>query len=175
VLRTAALGVLLTAVLAGPPAARPAPAPAAAAARVPAAAWTAPVDGALDVTRPFNAPAERWGPGHRGVDLAAPPGMPVRSAGEGVVLFAGLVAGRPVVSVAHAGGVRTTYEPVSPAVRAGQRVTVGSVLGTLLPGHAGCPAGACLHWGLLRGQTYLDPLLLLRPLRLRLLPPGPDG
>ena len=133
------------------------------------------MDGALEVTRPFDAPAERWGAGHRGVDLAAAPGTPVRSAGEGVVLFAGLVAGRPVVSVAHAGGVRTTYEPVTPVVRAGQRVTAGSVLGTLLPGHAGCPTGTCLHWGLLRGQTYLDPLLLLRPPRLRLLPPGPDG
>jgi murein DD-endopeptidase MepM/ murein hydrolase activator NlpD len=82
-----------------------------------------------------------------------------------------------VVSVAHPSGLRTTYEPVSPAVRAGQQVTAGSVLGALLPGHAGCPAAACLHWGLLRGETYLDPLSLLAPRHLRLLPPGgaPDG
>jgi murein DD-endopeptidase MepM/ murein hydrolase activator NlpD len=89
-----------------------------------------------------------------------------------VVVFAGLVAGRPVVSVGHADGLRTTYEPVLPAVRAGQAVAAGDLLGTLLPGHPGCPAAACLHWGLRRGDTYLDPLLLLRPPRLRLLPLG---
>jgi murein DD-endopeptidase MepM/ murein hydrolase activator NlpD len=165
------LGVLLTAVLAGAPAAGGPPVV------VPTAAWTAPVDGVLRVTRAFDAPAERWGAGHRGADLAAAAGAPVRAAGGGVVLFAGLVAGRPVVSVAHPSGLRTTYEPVSPAVRAGQQVTAGSVLGALLPGHAGCPAAACLHWGLLRGETYLDPLSLLAPRHLRLLPPGgaPDG
>ena len=42
-------------------------------------------------------------------------------------------------------------------------------IGTLVPGHAGCPADACLHWGLRRGDTYLDPLRLL-VVRVRLLP-----
>jgi murein DD-endopeptidase MepM/ murein hydrolase activator NlpD len=168
VLRTAVLGVLATAVLAGAgPATAPPRAPAPA-----AAAWSAPVDGGLQVTRAFEAPAQRWTAGHRGVDLAAAPGAPVRAAGPGVVVFAGLVAGRPVVSVGHADGLRTTYEPVLPAVRAGQAVAAGGLLGTLLPGHPGCPAAACLHWGLRRGDTYLDPLLLLRPPRLRLLPLG---
>jgi murein DD-endopeptidase MepM/ murein hydrolase activator NlpD len=80
------------------------------------------------------------------------------------------VAGRPVVSVDHPGGLRTTYEPVDPSVAAGRAVTRGSPIGTLLAGHAGCPAGACLHWGLRRGETYLDPLIALRPPRVRLLP-----
>jgi murein DD-endopeptidase MepM/ murein hydrolase activator NlpD len=87
-----------------------------------------------------------------------------------VVAFAGMVAGRPVVSIDHADGLRTTYEPVDPSVGAGQAVARGSPIGTLLGGHTGCPAGACLHWGLRRGETYLDPLLLLRPPRIRLLP-----
>jgi murein DD-endopeptidase MepM/ murein hydrolase activator NlpD len=59
---------------------------------------------------------------------------------------------------------------VAPTVAAGQPVARGSPLGTLRAGHAGCPAQACLHWGLRRGETYLDPLLLLRPPRVRLLP-----
>ena len=80
------------------------------------------------------------------------------AAGDGVVVFAGMVAGRPVVSIDHAGGLRTTYEPVDPSVGAGQRVARGSPIGTLLAGHAGCPVEACLHWGLRRGETYLDPL-----------------
>jgi murein DD-endopeptidase MepM/ murein hydrolase activator NlpD len=168
VLRTAALGVLVAAVLASPPAPVAPTAPPPVAVRP---AWAAPVDGGLQVTRPFEAPVQRWGAGHRGVDLASAPGTAVRAAGDGVVLFAGLVAGRPVVSVQHLDGLRTTYEPVAPAVRAGERVTTGTVLGVLLPGHAGCPAAACLHWGLRRGEDYLDPLLLLRPPRLRLLPP----
>ena len=91
------------------------------------------------------------------------------AAGDGVVVFAGMVAGRPVVSIDHAGGLRTTYEPVDPSVGAGQAVARGSPIGTLTAGHEGCPAAACLHWGLRRGETYLDPLLLL-VVRVRLLP-----
>jgi murein DD-endopeptidase MepM/ murein hydrolase activator NlpD len=96
----------------------------------------------------------------------------VLAAGSGVVAFAGMVAGRPVVSIDSAGGLRTTYEPVEPAVATGQAVARGSPVGTLLPGHAGCPVAACLHWGLRRGAVYLDPLTLLRPPRIRLLPWG---
>ena len=131
--------------------------------------WAAPLAGAA-VTRPFDVLPHRYAAGHRGVDLAGAPGAPVLSAGDGVVVFAGMVAGRPVVSVDHAGGLRTTYEPVQPSVGAGQPVARGSPLGTLAPGHAGCPTAACLHWGLRRGEDYLDPLWLLTPPRLRLLP-----
>jgi murein DD-endopeptidase MepM/ murein hydrolase activator NlpD len=94
----------------------------------------------------------------------------VLSAGDGVVVFAGMVAGRPVVSLDHADGLRTTYEPVDPSVAPGTRVTRGAPIGALAAGHAGCPVSACLHWGLRRGQTYLDPMALLRPSRVRLLP-----
>jgi murein DD-endopeptidase MepM/ murein hydrolase activator NlpD len=131
--------------------------------------WAAPLPGA-EVTHPFDVLATRYAAGHRGVDLAGAPGAPVLAAGDGVVAFAGMVAGRPVVSVDSAGGLRTTYEPVDPSVRAGEPVARGSPLGTLLAGHGGCPAAACLHWGLRRGKEYLDPLLLLAPPRVRLLP-----
>ncbi|HEV7212551.1 MAG TPA: M23 family metallopeptidase [Blastococcus sp.] len=137
------------------------------------ALWTAPLGGELHVTRGFTPPASAYGAGHRGVDLAGAPGAPVLAAGAGTVLFAGMVAGRPVVSVVHANGLRTTYEPVDPSVAAGQAVARGSPIGTLVSGHAGCPGAGCLHWGLLRGNAYLDPLLLLRPPRVRLLPLDP--
>ena len=87
---------------------------------VPAGLWARPVEGA--VTRPFDPPPDRYGAGHRGADLAGAPGSPVLAAGDGVVVFAGMVAGRPVVSVDHAGGLRTTYEPVDAVVGAGQPV-----------------------------------------------------
>lgn len=141
-----------------------------ASAAVPAGLWTAPLTAALRVTRAFDPPATDYGAGHRGVDLAGEVGQPVLAAGAGVVLFAGRLAGRPVISVLHAGGLRTTYEPVEPSVAAGQAVARGSPIGTLDAGHAGCPASACLHWGLRRGDAYLDPLALLRPMRVRLLP-----
>jgi murein DD-endopeptidase MepM/ murein hydrolase activator NlpD len=128
--------------------------------------------GDLTVTRPFESPPHPFAAGHRGVDLVGTPWSPVLAAGDGVVAFAGMVAGRPVVSIDHADGLRTTYEPVQPSVAAGQRVTRGSPVGTLSPGHAGCSASACLHWGLRRGGTYLDPMALLRPTRVRLLPLG---
>jgi hypothetical protein len=43
-------------------------------------------------------------------------------------------------------------------------------IGTLDPGHPGCPVAACLHWGLLRGNVYLDPTTLLSHPQVRLLP-----
>jgi len=148
----------------------PAPALAEPSAAEAVAAFGWPLAGSPPVTRAFGAPLGPFGPGHRGVDLAAAPGAPVLAVGAGVVAFAGMVAGRPVVSVDHPGGLRTTYEPVDPTVAAGQAVARGSPLGTLLAGHAGCPVVACLHWGVRRGEVYLDPLALLRAVRVRLLP-----
>lgn len=130
-----------------------------------------PLSGGAEVTRPFDPPPRRWLPGHRGVDLAGSPEAVVRAAGTGIVRFAGPVAGRGVVSIDHAGGLRTTYEPVTPVVAVGARVAAGDPIGTLAAGHAGCPAAACLHWGLRQGQFYLDPLSLLGLGGYRLLPP----
>jgi len=137
------------------------------------ALWVRPLPSG-PVARPFQPSPSPYAAGHRGVDLAGAPGSPVLAAGDGVVVFAGMVAGRPVVSIDHADGLRTTYEPVDPSVAAGQPVARGSPIGTLLPGHAGCPAAACLHWGLRRGAIYLDPLSLLEVPRVRLLPVPPD-
>jgi murein DD-endopeptidase MepM/ murein hydrolase activator NlpD len=129
-----------------------------------------PLDGAPRVVRPFDPPAQPWLAGHRGVDLAATPGATVRAAGAGQVRFAGRIAGRPVVSVDHADGLRTTYEPVEPGVRAGDRVSAGSPIGQLAGVHPGCTVAGCLHWGLRRGDVYLDPLSLLGLGQVRLLP-----
>ena len=128
------------------------------------------------VARGFDAPSPDWQPGHRGVDLAGTPGQPVYAAGAAVVVFAGMSGGRPVVSLAHPGGLRTSYEPVRAAVRVGQRVTAETVIGDLVAGHAGCPSAACLHWGAMWGPAsgahYVDPLGLLRSTPIRLKPLG---
>jgi murein DD-endopeptidase MepM/ murein hydrolase activator NlpD len=85
-----------------------------------------------------------------------------------------VLAGRPVVSVAHPGGLRTSYEPVQAVVRPGQLVVAGCPLGRLVTGHPGCPAAACLHWGAMWGPAkradYVDPLGLLAATPVRLKP-----
>lgn len=134
----------------------------------------APVPGR--VVRGFDPPEFDWLPGHRGVDLETSAGDPVRAAADGRVTFAGMLAGRPVVTITH-GDVRTTYEPVQPGVAAGQRVRMGQVIGWVVAGHPGCPVAACLHWGLKQGEEYLDPLTMLTATRsdVRLLPDGSDA
>ncbi|UGT58457.1 M23 family metallopeptidase [Nocardia asteroides] len=128
------------------------------------------------VERRFDKPERNWLPGHRGVDLAGSAGQAVLAAGDGIVVFAGVVADKPVVSIDHAGGLRTTYEPVETQISVGARVSRGTPIGTLVAGHEGCPATACLHWGARREASahgrreYVDPLGLLHEVRVRLKP-----
>jgi murein DD-endopeptidase MepM/ murein hydrolase activator NlpD len=126
------------------------------------------------VLRMFDAPSPNWHRGHRGVDLAGVPGQPVYAAAAGTVVFAGELAGRTLVSIAHPGGLRTSYEPVQPSVRVGQLVDAGTVIGELAAGHDGCAAAACLHWGAMWGAAsradYVDPLGLLASTPIRLKP-----
>jgi murein DD-endopeptidase MepM/ murein hydrolase activator NlpD len=121
--------------------------------------WRWPVD-PPQVLRGFD-DVGRYEAGHRGVDLAAAAGQEVSAVAAGTVTFAGAVAGRGVVVVLHADGLRTTYEPVDPAVPTGASVTAGGVLGVLAPAPVHC-AVSCLHLGLRDGDVYLDPLSRLR-------------
>ncbi len=125
------------------------------------------------VSRGFDPPEQRWRAGHRGVDLAVDEGAQVRAAGSGTVVFAGTVVDRPVISIDHPVGIRTTYEPVEPAVSPGARVQRGDLIGVVHPGNGHC-ASPCLHWGARLGpDEYIDPLRLLGPLVMRLYPPEP--
>ncbi|MDO0936934.1 M23 family metallopeptidase [Streptomyces sp. DG2A-72] len=133
---------------------------------VPAIARTWPLGVRPSVVRGWEPPATTYGRGHRGVDLTATPGTPVRAVAPGRVSFAGRVAGKGAVSVelTETGDppLRTTYEPVSPSVKKGDEVEAGEVVGTVEVGGSHCTT-RCMHWGLLRGETYLDPLKLLPP------------
>jgi len=133
---------------------------------VPMAGQAWPVGSRPSVARGWEPPASAYGRGHRGVDLAAAPGTPVRTVAPGRVSFAGRVAGRGVVSVELTGTgdppLRTTYEPVRATLKKGAEVAAGEVVGVLEPPGPHCPM-SCLHWGLRRADTYLDPLSLLPP------------
>jgi murein DD-endopeptidase MepM/ murein hydrolase activator NlpD len=135
--------------------------------------WSWPLRPAPDtIVRDFDPPVQPWMPGNRGVDLAGHPGEAVRAAGAGIVTFAGQIAHIGVVSVTT-GALRTTYEPLRVKVHRGQSVTRGTVLGRLTLAGSHCLPEACLHWGLLRGTAYLDPLALLGLEQVRLLPLDP--
>lgn len=137
----------------------------------PSGRYSAPLPRPLHVLTAFDPPATPYGPGHLGVDLAAVQGAGVYSAGPGTVVFAGQVAGRGVVVVAHPDGIRTEYEPVDAVVTSGIGVSAGTLLGRIAGQHAACAPASCLHWGARRGDTYLNPLDLLRALGpVRLLP-----
>ncbi len=133
----------------------------------PVGAW--PLQPQPNVVRGFDPPAVTWGSGHRGVDLLGHLGQRVRAAMAGTVTFAGVLAGRGVVVVSH-GATRTTYEPVTASVEVGGRVAKGATLGRLSFFGSHCLPRACLHWGWLQGETYLDPLRLVGGGPVRLLP-----
>ena len=110
---------------------------------------------------PYVAPAHEYGPGHRGVDLQPlQEGAAIlRSPADGVVAFAGQVAGRGIVTVDHGGGLVTTLEPVDPLVVAGNAVRRGETLATL--GLGGHTRPGSVHFGVRRDGKYINPLLLL--------------
>ncbi|GAA1117436.1 M23 family metallopeptidase [Citricoccus alkalitolerans] len=170
VLRLLGLATLgLTAPAVGPPittAALVTPSPQAAPATEVVNDWVPPTSGA--VLRVFEPPPEPWAAGHRGVDWAAT-GDEVVAPGAGTVRFAGRVAGRPVITLAHADGMLSSLEPVTAAAHwsVGDHVEAGELLGTLGPGQSdgdGDGGGAgdggqetgtatghcpqrCVHWG----------------------------
>jgi murein DD-endopeptidase MepM/ murein hydrolase activator NlpD len=125
--------------------------------------WQWPVGGPRVVVRPYVAPATPWGAGHRGIDIEVVGGsgsaLTIVAPDDGVVHFAGTVVNRPVLSIEHAGGLLSSFEPVNTDLVAGQRVHKGDPIGTLEAGH--CAVITCLHFGVRLGGEYVSPLLLL--------------
>ncbi|GAB2596648.1 M23 family metallopeptidase [Pseudactinotalea suaedae] len=132
------------------------------------ARYAMPLEG--EVVAPFDDPDAPWAAGHRGVDIAGGLGMQVHAAADGVVAFVGVVVDRPVISIDHPDGIRTTYEPVAALVEAGDAVVQGQPIGTLVDEGSHCAPAACLHWGARVGEDYVDPLSLLSDAVIRLYP-----
>ena len=136
---------------------------------VAAPAWEWPVEPPHPLARPYLAPATPYAAGHRGIDIRAPAGARILAPADGVVHFAGFVVNRPVLSIAHAGGVLSSYEPVQTELVAGDVVHRGQVVGVLLDGHC---ASACLHLGARIGGEYVNPLLFLGGMKWSVLLPS---
>jgi len=131
-------------------------------------AWLVP-PAPLRIAAPFDRPTSDWGPGHRGIDVWLTAGSIVNSPGDGVVTFAGRIAGRGVVVVTHPSGLRSTLEPVTASGHVGDEVRMRDPIGALELVGSHCVPRACLHWGVRRGDNYVDPLDVTRgfgPIRL---------
>ena len=99
---------------------------------------------------------------HKGIDISAPNGTPVRVTADGVVKSAGMVNGygREVV-VDHGHGVATCYAHMSAfAVVAGQTVIRGQVIGYV--GHSGRVTGPHLHYEVRIRNTPVNPHRYMR-------------
>ena len=113
--------------------------------------YVAPVD--APVIDHFRPPACLWCSGNRGIDYGTAAGVAVHAAAAGRVSFAGQVGGDLFVVVSHPDGLRTTYGFLGTiSVAVGDAVARGQVVGA---------TGGPLHFGVRRGDVYLDPELLL--------------
>ena len=134
------------------------------------ASWSWPLSPKPSVLRTFDPPDKPWLTGHRGVDLGpASDGAPVTAPSDGVVTFAGVVVDRPVLTIDQGGGLRSSFEPVTSTLKAGDAVQKGQVVGTLEAGH--CSSAPCLHWGVRRGEDYINPLGFVEDMRPSILLP----
>jgi murein DD-endopeptidase MepM/ murein hydrolase activator NlpD len=112
------------------------------------------------VTDPFGPRGNRF---HTGIDLPAPAGAGVVAAAPGRVTYAGFLAGGwgLLVTVSHAGGVRTLYAHLSRIdVRVGEAVQAGWQVG--LVGATGDATGPHLHFEVRVHGAAVDPVPALR-------------
>lgn len=136
--------------------------------------WEWPLAPRPAVMRAFDPPDKPWMSGHRGVDLGAVhDGVPVTAPESGTVSFRGVVVDRPVITIDHGNGLRSSFEPVESSLMTGDTVAKGDGIGTLLPGH--CGTRSCVHWGVRRGEDYVNPLEFVLDLRPSILLPLPRG
>ena len=99
---------------------------------------------------------------HKGIDIAAPQGTPIRATANGVVLSAGLANGygREVI-VDHGHGVKTLYGHMSGFnVLAGQTVFTGQIIGYV--GHTGRTTGNHVHYEVKIHDISVNPHKYLR-------------
>jgi murein DD-endopeptidase MepM/ murein hydrolase activator NlpD len=94
---------------------------------------------------------------HRGLDLAAAWGTPIRAAADGRVVSAGWHGGYGrQVALAHGGGLDTTYSHMSRILaRAGEAVRRGQVIGFV--GSSGLSTGPHVHFEARRNGKAIDP------------------
>ncbi len=99
---------------------------------------------------------------HRGIDIAAPIGTPVRAATYGKVIFAGWYKNYgKLIILKHSGGYTTRYGHLwKIRVKFGQRVREGQVIGYV--GNTGLSTGPHLHFEVRRYGGAINPFAVLK-------------
>jgi murein DD-endopeptidase MepM/ murein hydrolase activator NlpD len=101
---------------------------------------------------------------HKGTDYAAASGTPVRSIGNGIVVFAGTRGGYGnSIDVRHPNGFVTRYGHLrgfASGVRTGTRVSMGQTIGYV--GMTGLATGPHLHFEVIVGGVQRDPRTALK-------------
>lgn len=99
---------------------------------------------------------------HTGIDFRAAVGMPIRSAGAGKVIRAGLNGGYGrMVEIDHGHGLTSRYAHMSRIdVKEGQEVKTGDIIGEA--GSTGRSTGPHLHFEVRRNGTAIDPVRFLK-------------
>jgi hypothetical protein len=132
----------------------------------PALAWTWPVDGPVLRSFVFDPTNPYAGGQHRGIDVGAPSGAPVRAPAAGTVSFAGNVPGGGLtLAVRTADGYSVTLVHLGAiGVARGTTVQEGDVVGSVGPSGEPELAEAYVHLGIRVAadqQGYVDPVSLL--------------
>lgn len=104
----------------------------------------------------------RWGHQHKGIDLAAPTGSPIRAAADGVVIFVGPAGGfGRLVLIRHSSTVVTAYGHMSKfKTHVGAHVRAGDLIA--LVGSAGHSTGPHLHFEVRINGVQVNPVPYLR-------------
>lgn len=101
---------------------------------------------------------------HKGTDYAAASGTPVRSIGNGIVIFAGTRGGYGnSIDIRHPNGFVTRYGHMrgfASGIRAGSRVAMGQTIGYV--GMTGLATGPHLHFEVIVGGVQRDPRTALK-------------
>jgi len=127
------------------------------------------------VTQNFGCTGFRWEPRvgrcshfHRGIDVVAPYGTPVRASGAGTVVYIGwnYADGYDpawIVVIAHSSSLTTWYAHMRPThpngIRTGSRIRSGQIIG--YEGNTGHSTGAHLHWAVMYKGSFTNPRLFL--------------
>lgn len=145
--------------------------------QIPKSNWDWPLSPKPQVRGAFAPPAKPWLSGHRGVDLQGTEGAAVLAPTTGVITYSGFLVDRGVITLTTPDGLKISFEPVISPLKVGQTVTQGQSLG-VLTGKSHCASAQslalCLHWGVRRGESYLNPLQFVGDLRPSILLPLGD-
>ncbi|MGO3066135.1 MAG: D-alanyl-D-alanine carboxypeptidase family protein [Brevibacterium linens] len=119
--------------------------------------WLTPVP-AMEVITAFDPPDQPWLTGHRGIDVLAVVGEPLRAPTGGTIRFAGTVAGTATVSILTDSDHVLTFQPAESSLVKGEDFKAGEQIGTV--GSGGHCQRSCLHigaWPAASEKRYVDP------------------